>query len=92
MTDTSRNGGSVAIDGAVLSEDTSALIQKDYKAEEGSTVITLHKKMLNRLHCPPRILQQNPHRPLLYPQPNPSPTRKSAPSWRTNPAPATGPK
>lgn len=41
--------GSVAIDGAVLSEDTSALIQKDYKAEEGSTVITLHKKMLNRL-------------------------------------------
>ncbi|MBQ7436712.1 MAG: leucine-rich repeat protein [Oscillospiraceae bacterium] len=44
-----RNGGSVAIDGAVLSEDTSALIQKDYKAEEGSTVITLHAKMLNRL-------------------------------------------
>ena len=46
-----RNGGkgSVAIDGAVLSEDSSALIQKDYKAEEGSTVITLHKKMLNRL-------------------------------------------
>jgi len=40
---------SVAIDGAVLSEDSSALIQKDYKAEEGSTVITLHKKMLNRL-------------------------------------------
>ena len=44
-----RNGGSVAIDGEVLSEDSSALIQKDYKAEEGSTVITLHKKMLNRL-------------------------------------------
>ena len=44
-----RNGGSVAIDGTVLSEDSSALIQKDYKAEEGSTVITLHKKMLNRL-------------------------------------------
>ena len=46
-----RNGGkgSVAIDGAVLSEDTSALIQKDYNAEAGSTVITLHKKMLNRL-------------------------------------------
>ena len=40
---------SVAIDGAGLSEDSSALIQKDYKAEEGSTVITLHKKMLNRL-------------------------------------------
>ena len=41
--------GNVAIDGTVLSEDSSALIQKDYKAEEGSTVITLHKKMLNRL-------------------------------------------
>ena len=44
-----RNGGSVALDGEVLSEDSSVLIQKDYKAEEGSTVITLHKKMLNRL-------------------------------------------
>ena len=44
-----RKGGSVAIDGEVLSEDSSALIQKDYRAEEGSTVITLHKKMLNRL-------------------------------------------
>ena len=41
--------GRVVIDGTVLSEDSSALIQKDYKAEEGSTVITLHKKMLNRL-------------------------------------------
>ena len=44
-----RNGGSVAIDGTALSEDSSALIQKDYKAEEGSTVITLHAKMLSRL-------------------------------------------
>ena len=44
-----RKGGTVAIDGIDLSEDSSALIQKDYKAEEGSTVITLHKKMLNRL-------------------------------------------
>lgn len=39
----------MAIDGEVLSEDSSALIQKDYRAEEGSTVITLHAKMLNRL-------------------------------------------
>ena len=47
---------SVAIDGAGLSEDSSALIQKDYKAEEGSTVITLHKKMLNRLSAGPHTV------------------------------------
>jgi hypothetical protein len=44
-----RNGGSVTLDGSALEEDISVLFQGDYRAEAGSTVVTVHRSVLKKL-------------------------------------------